>query len=155
MTGGSSLLPEELRDLLTSKVMAHITSIDDHGAPLTHIVWVDTEGDLLLVTSPKGSAKGRNLRARPQVALAVHDPRDPERWLSIQGEVIAIRDDEGLAFINRLSHRYLGIPYYRFAERDIFVIRPIRVRFSLGPSQAQLEGFRKAGIKRQLVDGTS
>ncbi|HYM51811.1 MAG TPA: pyridoxamine 5'-phosphate oxidase family protein [Candidatus Limnocylindrales bacterium] len=141
-------IPSAFLDLLTTNVMAHVTTIDDRGRPLTHVVWVDSDGTSLRFSSPKGSVKGRILRARPQVAVSVIDPRDPERWLSLQGEVTDIYDDEGLAFINQLCQRYLGIPYYKFFERDIFVITPTRVRFSAGPSEAQLEGFRKAGRQR-------
>ncbi len=139
-------IPSDLTDLLTTRVMAHMTTIDSHGAPLTHVVWIDFDGTSLLVSSPKGSAKGRNLRTRPSVAVSVIDPRDAERWLSIQGEVTDIHDDDGRVFINKLCQRYLGIPYYRPGERDIFVITPTRVRFSLGPPEVQLAALRDAGL---------
>jgi len=35
-----------------------------------------------------------------------------------------IRDDEGHAFINRLSERYVWAPYLRPGPREIFVITP-------------------------------
>jgi PPOX class probable F420-dependent enzyme len=139
-------IPSSLTDLVTTKIMAHMTTIDSSGSPLTHVVWADFDGTSLLVSSPKGSAKGRNLRLRPRVALSVIDPRDPERWLSVQGEVTDIHDDDGRAFINKLCQRYLGIPYYRPGERDIFVITPTRVRFSLGPPEVQLAALRDAGV---------
>jgi hypothetical protein len=46
----------------------------------------------------------------------------------MSGRVTEIRDDEGLAFINRLSERYAGAPYPRTGPREIFVITPDRVR---------------------------
>jgi hypothetical protein len=44
-----------------------------------------------------------------------------------------IRDDEGHAFINRLSERYVWAPYLRPGPREIFVITPGRVRAFMGP----------------------
>jgi hypothetical protein len=58
----------------------------------------------------------------------VIDPVDPWRRLSISGRVTEIRDDEGLAFINKLSARYVGASYARTAPREILVITPDRVR---------------------------
>ena len=48
------------------------------------------------------------------------------------GRVTDIRDDEGLAFINRLSERYVGALYPRTGPREIFVITPDRVRAFMG-----------------------
>ena len=69
---------------------------------------------------------------RPQVAISVMDPSDPWRRLSISGHVTEIREDEGLAFINRMSQRYNGAPYPRPGRREIFVITPDRVRPFMG-----------------------
>jgi hypothetical protein len=44
------------------------------------------------------------------------------------GRVAEIRDDEGLAFINKLSARYVGASYARTALRESMVITPDRVR---------------------------
>jgi PPOX class probable F420-dependent enzyme len=121
-------VPPQLVDLLTTTVLAHLTTVGRDGSLVSHLVWVDYDGEHVLTSSPKGSYKGRNIRARPQVALSVADPSNPGRVLSISGRVTAIRDDEGLAFINRLAQRYNGRPYWRTGEREIFEITPDRVR---------------------------
>lgn len=56
--------------------------------------------------------------------------------MNVSGHVIDIHDDEGLAFIDRLSQRYTGRPYPRTGEREIFVIAVDRVSASEGSSRS-------------------
>lgn len=121
-------IPEDLRYLVTSNVPAHLTVLEADGSLVTHIVWIDFDGEHLLTGSPKGSYKGHAFRKRPQVAISVVDAADPWRRLSISGRVTEIRDDDGLALINRLSQRYVGAPYPRTEPREIFVITLDKVR---------------------------
>jgi len=121
-------IPESLAYLLRSNVLAHVSLAEADGSLVTHVMWVDYDGEHILTSSPTASYKSRALRARPQVAISVVDPADPWRRLSVSGRVTAIRDDEGLAFINAMSRRYVGAPYPRLDPREVFVITPDRVR---------------------------
>ncbi|MDR3545729.1 MAG: pyridoxamine 5'-phosphate oxidase family protein [Candidatus Limnocylindrales bacterium] len=126
------LIPEELAYLLRTNVVAHVSLAHADGSLVTHVMWVDYDGEHILTSSPTSSYKSRALRERPDVAVSVVDPADPWRRLSISGRVTEIRHDEGLAFINTLSQRYVGAPYPRPAPREIFVITPDRVRAYMG-----------------------
>jgi PPOX class probable F420-dependent enzyme len=121
-------IPEELAYLLQTNVPAHVSLTKADGSIVTHVMWVDCDGEVILTSSPTGSYKGRALRARPQIAVSVVDPDDPWRRLSISGRVTAIREDEGLAFINLMSRRYVGAAYSRTGPREIFVITPDQIR---------------------------
>jgi PPOX class probable F420-dependent enzyme len=125
-------IPEELAYLLRTNVVAHVSVAEADGSIVTHVMWLDFDGEHILTSSPKASYKSRALRLRPQVAISVVDPADPWRRLSISGRVTEIHDDEGLAFINKLSQRYVGTPYPRPGAREIFVITPDRVRAFTG-----------------------
>jgi hypothetical protein len=125
-------IPEELAYLLRTKVVAHVSLTEADGSLVTHVMWVDYDGEHILTSSPTGSYKSRALRQRPNIAISVVDPADPWRRLSISGRVIEIRDDVGLAFINKLSERYAGASYPRTALREIFVITPDKVRAFMG-----------------------
>ena len=125
-------IPEELAYLLRTNVLAHVSLTEADGSLVTHVMWVDYDGQHILTSSPTASYKSRALRRRPTIALSVVDPTNPWRRLSISGRVTEIRDDEGLAFINMLSGRYVGAPYPRSTPREIFVITPHRVRAFMG-----------------------
>ncbi|HEX8941177.1 MAG TPA: pyridoxamine 5'-phosphate oxidase family protein [Candidatus Limnocylindrales bacterium] len=121
-------VPADHTDLLRTNVLAHVTLTGADGSLVTHVMWVDFDGEHVLTSSPTASFKSRALRRRPQVAISAVDPSDAWRRLSISGRVTDIRDDEGLAFINELSRRYTGRGYPRKEPREIFVITPDRVR---------------------------
>jgi PPOX class probable F420-dependent enzyme len=125
-------IPEELAYLLRTNVLAHVSMTEADGSLMTHVMWVDYDGEHILTISPTGSSKSRALRQRPNIAVSVVDPANPWRRLAISGRVTEIRDDEGLTFINRLSERYVGAPYPRPGPREIFVITPDRVRAFMG-----------------------
>ena len=125
-------IPEELAYLLRTNVLAHVSLTEADGSLVSHVMWVDYDGEHILTSSPTASYKSHALRRRPTIALSVVDPTNPWRRLSISGRVTEIRDDEGLAFINMLSGRYVGAPYPRTAPREIFVITPHRVRAFMG-----------------------
>ena len=125
-------IPEELAYLLRTAVPAHVSLTEADGSLVTHVMWVDYDGEHILAGSPTESYKSRALRRRPNVAISAMDPADPWRRLSISGRVTEFRPDEGLEFINKLSQRYVGTPYPRTAPREIFVITPDKVRAFLG-----------------------
>ena len=126
-------VPAELVDLLTGSTLGHVAVLTPRGVLASHVMWVDYEDGHVLTSSRVGSAKGKALRADPRVAVSVVDRANPWRWVSISGQVVKIRPDTGLAFIDKMSRRYTGRDYMmRDMEREIFVIEPQRVRSSTG-----------------------
>ena len=131
----STTVPEQLLDLVTTNIVGSLAYVRGDGLLAIVQVWIDWDGEHILASSPKGSYKGRVLRQRPQAAVSAVDPRDPWRFLNVSGHVIDIHEDEGLTFINRLAQRYMGGPYARTGEREIFVIALDRIAASEGRSR--------------------
>ena len=126
-------VPPDLVELLTSNRVGHVTSVRPDGSLATHLMWIDWDGEHVLTSSPVGSRKGRNWRHNPQASVSVVDAGDPWRFVIVRGRVTDIRPDEGLEFIDRMSERYVGAPYFRRdAPREVFVITPDNVRASRG-----------------------
>lgn len=125
----SATIPDSLLDLLTTDHIGHLATMRSDGALAPSMVWIDWDGEHILTSSPVGSRKGIHTRQSGRVALSVVDHHDPFRYLQIRGHVSAIRPDEGLAFIDRMSMRYLGRPYENRSEvREIFAIIVDHVR---------------------------
>ena len=96
-------------------------------------MWIDWDGQHVLTSSPVGSRKGEHWRANPQASVSVVDAVDPFRYVIVRGRVIDIRPDHDLAFIDKMSLRYVGAPYFRRnAAREIFTIEPDHVTASPG-----------------------
>ena len=126
-------IPEDLTDLLTTNVLAHVVAVRHDGTMAAYLMWVDYDGEHVLTSSTVGSRKAANWRRDPHVTLSVVDRSDDWRFLIIRGRVVDTRPDEGLAFIDKMSMRYTG-QTYRFRERprEIFVIEPDHVIASGG-----------------------
>lgn len=133
MPGKVVTVPDELLDLVTTDHLAHVSSVGEQGWLFNHIMWIDWDGEHLLVNSPIGSFKGRNWRANPHAGISVVDAVNRFRYLQASGRVTEIRPDVGLAQIDRMSQRYNGTDHPdRGRERETFFITLDRVRAALG-----------------------
>ena len=122
------VIPDDLVDLVTTDNVAHVTLTAADGSLVTHVLWIDYDGQNLLIWGRTNSFKSTATRARPQVAVSVVDRQNPWRRLSISGRVTDYRPDVGHEFINKLAWRYTNTPYPRAPESEIIVITPDKVR---------------------------
>lgn len=117
--------------LLEQPVIANLATIDPDGRPHVTPVWVDLDGDDLVVNTVEGRAKTRNLRGSAAVAISVVDAADPYRVVSLQGVVADMTTEGADAHIDRLAQKYLGVDSYPMrqpGEQRVKVrIRPERV----------------------------
>jgi PPOX class probable F420-dependent enzyme len=101
------------------------------GSPQMTEVWVDTDGEHVVVNTFRGSLKERNVTRDPRVAVSVADPTDVRRYFSVRGEVVAVTEDGAREHIDELSRRYLGMDYPGFGGapqvRVKLVIAPHRI----------------------------
>jgi PPOX class probable F420-dependent enzyme len=67
----------ELRELIESGPMAHLSTINPDGSPQVTAIWVGLEGDELVSTHMRENIKLRNIRRDPRVALSFDGPREP------------------------------------------------------------------------------
>jgi PPOX class probable F420-dependent enzyme len=103
-----------------------IATVGENGRPQTSVVWVDTDGENVLVNTTNKRAKGRNLRANPRVSISVWDNEDPYRYFEVEGPVELV--DEGAnEHISELSQRYEGKDFHTPVDRVIARIKPERV----------------------------
>jgi PPOX class probable F420-dependent enzyme len=126
-------IPTEFLDLFQKPSYAHLATLMPDGSPQVTSVWVDYDGKHILVNSAAGRQKDRNMSARPDVAIEIPDPDNPNRYLAIRGRVVVITEEGADEHLNRLAKRYLGRDRYpdsfRFPGevRRIYKIEPTRV----------------------------
>jgi PPOX class probable F420-dependent enzyme len=72
-----SSLPPELRDLIESGPMAHLSTINADGSPQVSVIWVGLDGDDLVSGHMSRYAKLRNIERDPRVVLSFDAPRAP------------------------------------------------------------------------------
>ena len=126
-------IPDELLYLVTSDRIGHVSVVRPDNSVVTNLMWIDWDGEHVLTSSPVGSVKGRHVRGNPHVAVSTVDRDDPWRYVIVRGRVTDIRPDTNLEFIDKMSVRYTGQPYFRRNfEREVFVITPDDIQASRG-----------------------
>jgi PPOX class probable F420-dependent enzyme len=120
--------PEGFFDLLNkeSKALLYLATLMPDGSPQVTPVWFDSDGEHILINTNEGRAKDRNMKARPDVAMAIQDPNDPYRYLGIRGKVVGYTREGADEHINRLSLKYDDKPWIRKENqrRITFRIKP-------------------------------
>jgi PPOX class probable F420-dependent enzyme len=101
-------LPASHADLLESTALAHVATIGPDGAPQVNPVWFVWDGRYLCFSQTTQRQKYRNVRRDPRVALSIVDPSNPYRYLELRGVVARIEPDPDLAFVDRVTKKYLG-----------------------------------------------
>lgn len=122
-------IPESHRDILSKRSFAHVATVSEQGVPQVTPVWVEYDGDHVLINSAKGRKKDRNLRTQPVIAMSIQDPDNPYRYVGLQGKIVEITEAGGYDHINKLSHKYGGQDYPKNPGevRVIYKIEPTRV----------------------------
>jgi PPOX class probable F420-dependent enzyme len=83
------ILSPELRELIESGPMAHLSTVNPDGSPQVTVIWIGLDGDELVSTHMRDNIKLRNIRRDPRVALSFDGPRESGVWLSPYATVYA------------------------------------------------------------------
>ena len=126
-------IPEAALDLFSDekKAFAFVATTMPDGTPQVTPVWFDFDGQHVYFNTAKGRVKERNLRGRPNVALAIFDPENPYRYIQIRGRAELI-EQGAEAHTDKLAKKYMGVdkyPYRRPGE--------IRVKVRVTPEHVQ------------------
>lgn len=127
----STKIPEVAYPLLDGRNFAHVVTLMPDGSPQTTVVWVEREGDAVLINTAKGRVKYNNLRRDPRVALSVHAQDNPSLYVQIRGHAQLIEEGAD-AHVHKLSHKYVGRDYSDLQSdppRVIVRITPEQVHF--------------------------
>jgi anthraniloyl-CoA monooxygenase len=110
-------IPADLLDLFQKRTFAHLATLMADGTPHVTPVWVDYDGRHVLVNSARGRLKDRHMVARPDVAIEIQDPDNPNRYVLVRGPVVEITEDGADEHLDTLAPRYLNRPAYPPAMR--------------------------------------
>src|SRR5580692_1234089 len=123
-----SELPPELRDLIESGPMAHLSTINADGSPQVSVIWVGLDGDDLVSGHMSRYAKLRNIERDPRVVLSFDAPRAPGVFMNpyamVQARAASEPSDQAWALLNRLVKVYVS-PDTEFPapNRPGFIVR--------------------------------
>lgn len=119
------------RAIFAKRVLAHVASIGPDGEPNVTPVWVELDGDDIVINTALGRVKARNLASDARVAISLTDPDSPRVAVAIRGTVVGFTTVGADEVIDRLAKKYLGVdsyPYRREGEIRVTVrIQPDRI----------------------------
>ena len=106
----NQIIPPIAFSLLDGKNFGHLATLMPDGSPQTTVVWVEREGDTVLLNIAKGRVKYYNMLRDPRIALSVHAQENPSMYVQIRGRAELV--EEGAeAHVHKLSHKYVGRDY--------------------------------------------
>jgi PPOX class probable F420-dependent enzyme len=123
----ASLSPE-LRALIESGPLAHLSTINADSSPQVSVIWIGLDGNALVSGHMQWYAKLRNIDRDPRVVLSFEAPRDPTAFLNPYAVIHARATIESTPaawdLLDRLAKVYLGADSSFPAPRaDGFIIR--------------------------------
>lgn len=130
-----STVSEAWKAVLKQPVFVHLTTLMPDGSPQISPVWVDVEGDDIVINSAQGRVKDKNIRRDPRVALSVTAPDNPYKALMVRGRVVEITTEGADAHIDALAKKYLGKDKYPFRQPG-----EVRVKYRISPEKISTAG---------------
>jgi PPOX class probable F420-dependent enzyme len=129
-------LSDDVKALVGGANFAHLATLMPDGSPQNAPVWMDLDGDRILVCTGEGSLKARNTKRDPRVAISIVAYDNPYVEAQIRGRVVERRPDADFAVMDPVSRKYTGKPFPMRdnpAQRLVLVIEVDRVRFTRLP----------------------
>src|ERR671937_2677004 len=132
-------LSDRAAKLLLGRNWGNLVDLRPDGSPHVTPVWVDSDGEHVLVNSAYGRCKIRNIARDPRVAVDVLPAADQQSgYVSVSGTAELV-DDGADEHIDTLAKKYLGLDEYPFRspgeQRVIIRITPQRVDVPRGAEE--------------------
>ena len=119
------------RTIFDKRVIAHVASIGPDGSPYVSPVWVELDGNDIVMNTALGRMKARNLASDPRVAVSLTDPDDDEVCVIVMGTVVGFTTKGADEVIDRLAAKYTGSATFLDRKegqvRVTVTIRPDRI----------------------------
>jgi PPOX class probable F420-dependent enzyme len=107
-----SALPPELRHLIESGPMAHLSTINPDGSPQVSVMWIGLAGDDVVSAHLDWRVKLRNIDRDPRVVLSFDAPREPGVLLNpyavLRARATIQPSDDAWDLLNRLAKVYMA-----------------------------------------------
>jgi PPOX class probable F420-dependent enzyme len=118
-------LDEKSVKLLREKNFAFLATVDAKGSPQVTPVWIDIDGDYVLLNTAMGRVKQKNTMRDPRVAVAVLDMSNPYLYTEIRGRVVEqIPGQTAEDHIDKLAKKYLDkdkYPFHQAGEKRVIL----------------------------------
>ena len=117
--------------LFTDRNWGVIATIREDGSPQATPVWIDYDGEDVLVNSARGRTKVKNIERDPRATVTVLPAKDQQSGYVMVSGPATIIEDGAFEHIDMLAKKYLGEDRYPYLgpdeQRVIIRIHPERI----------------------------
>jgi PPOX class probable F420-dependent enzyme len=122
------MLDDKIRALASEgRNIAAVSTLMPDGTPQTTPLWVDTDGEHLLLNTEVHRQKYKNISRDPRITVTIIDAANPYSYGEVRGEVVeTVTGPEARAHIDSLAQKYMGTDYGNpiQSERVILKVTP-------------------------------
>ena len=105
-------IPDELRDLIASGPLAHLSTLNADGSPQVSVVWIGLDGDDIVSGHLGRRVKISNIERDPRVVLSFTAPHDRTTFLNpyavVQAHAVVEPSEQAWDLLDRLTKVYLS-----------------------------------------------
>lgn len=98
-------LPDIAKHWIDTREFATIATVLPDGQPHLSVVWLDRDGDDLLISTVKGRRKHLNLERDPRATVLIYPREQPYNYVEVRGTV-TMTEEGGRELIDRLNDAY-------------------------------------------------
>ena len=110
-------LDGRVRELLEAPNFAAVATCAEDGAPDVKVVWVDLDGDHVVLNTAEGRRWPERLRHHPDaVTVTVVNHESPYEYVTIKGRLADDTHEGADENIDQLAKKYLGKDEYPFRQ---------------------------------------
>ena len=124
-------LNEKQAKLFTDRNWGVISTIREDGSPQATPVWIDYDGENVLINSAVGRTKVTNLERDGRATVTVLPAENQQSGYVMVSGSTTITEEGALEHINMLAKKYLGEDKYPYLgpneQRVIIHLRPERI----------------------------
>jgi PPOX class probable F420-dependent enzyme len=115
-------MPEKIEgrvaELLEAKNFAQVATTREDGSPHVTPVWVDHDGENIVLNTAEGRDWPANARRSGKVAINVINLENPYEYVYVQGTVCDESTDGADEHIDKLAKKYMDVDEYPFRKED-------------------------------------
>jgi PPOX class probable F420-dependent enzyme len=128
-------LSTKARELIARPVLASLATLNPSGSPQITPLWIDLDGDDVVLNTAQGRIKARNLEQDARVAVSVIDPDDPYNVVAFSGTVTDVSTEGADEHIDALAKKYLGVDSYPMRREG-----EVRIKVTVRTDRIAMQG---------------
>jgi PPOX class probable F420-dependent enzyme len=105
-------LPNEVRELIKTGPLAHLSTINHDGSPQVTVIWIGLDGEQVVSAHMGRYQKVKNIERDPRVVLSFDAPRDRRAFLNpyvvLRARAAVEPSDAAWELLNQLTKTYMS-----------------------------------------------